>query len=64
MLSAAQSELEKHGNEPVWLTRTGPDTPIPDYINDPVSVLREIQANALQAELLSHQGGHEGLGPD
>ena len=39
----------------MWLTRTAPDTPIPDYINDPVGVLREMQANALQAELLSHQ---------
>ena len=43
-----QSELEKHGNEPVWLTRTGPDAPIPGYINDPVGVLRGMQANALQ----------------
>jgi len=45
-----QSELEKHGNEPVWLTRTGPDMPIPDYINDPVGVLRGMQANALQVD--------------
>ena len=52
----AQSELEKHGNEPVWLTRTGPDTPIPDYIADPVGVLRGMQqANALQVSPWSCQ---------
>ena len=55
-----QSELEKHGNEPVWLTRAGPDAPIPDYINDPVGVLRGMQANALQVWRLSLCSGRLG----
>lgn len=39
-----QNELDQHGNDPWWLTRTAVDTPIPQHIDDPVAVLRAWRA--------------------